>query len=484
MQSNTCEGNALQVSSCCTQTSGELVTVTGTEQHTALQVVDGDVHFGYCDQSTFSPVMTVTNAASSVSSSPDTSSRVTMTNPSTTDGATLLRLDHNGTSGKALVITNSGTQASGELVHITGASGKTALDVAMGDTKLGGALDVTGATALSDTLGVTGATTLSDTLGVTKATTLSDTLVVTGTTALGSTLDVTGVTTLNDTTINGATTINNTFEVTPNSTSSSHTVVTIDAPENQTALCATQGHAIIEDGIERTPIGRSIPSTGRFQSLCVDSSFTRDKVSTVDILVQWDYEGTGGLVVRDSGDSLSLYVDENDTYLTEIGALTPANVGIRFVDTGNMGDPYTLVAEYVGGDWQYTDTLSTANEYYIHLDTPTSTNWKVYCSDAITDVTVQNIHDLLYDYWDGSSTTLQIILFELEPTMTSDALYVAGDAVVDGVLQVNGNIILPPTTPPTLSTDAGVAGEIRYDATYLYICTATNTWHRTPLSTW
>ena len=473
MQSNTCEGNALQVSSCCTQTSGELVTVTGTEQYTALQVVDGDVRFGYCDQSTFSPVMTVTNAASSVSSSPDTSSRVRITNPSTTDGATLLRLEHNGTSGKALVITNSGTQASGELVHITGASGQTALHVVTGNTELGGALDVDGATTLNDTLGVAKATTLSDTLVVAKATTLSDTL------------GVAKATTLSDTTINGATTINNTFEVTPNSTSSSHTVVTIDAPENQTALCVSQGHAILEDGIERTPIGRSIPSTGRFQSLCVDSSFTRDKVSTVDILVQWDYEGTGGLVVRDSGGSLSLYVDENDIHLTEIGALTPAYVGIRFVDTGNnINDPYTLVAEYVGGDWQYIKTDSTADEYYIHLDTPTSTNWKVYCSDAITDVTVQNIHDLLYDYWDGSSTTLQIILFELEPTMTSDALYVAGDAVVDGELRVNGKIILPPTTHPSSHNEAGVAGEIRYDATYLYICTATNIWHRTPLSTW
>lgn len=40
------------------------------------------------------------------------------------------------------------------------------------------------------------------------------------------------------------------------------------------------------------------------------------------------------------------------------------------------------------------------------------------------------------------------------------------------------------TTPPTLATDAGVPGEIRYDSNYVYICTASNTWVRSSLSTW
>jgi hypothetical protein len=39
-------------------------------------------------------------------------------------------------------------------------------------------------------------------------------------------------------------------------------------------------------------------------------------------------------------------------------------------------------------------------------------------------------------------------------------------------------------TAPSSATDTGTAGEIRVTATYIYICTATNTWVRTALATW
>jgi hypothetical protein len=39
-------------------------------------------------------------------------------------------------------------------------------------------------------------------------------------------------------------------------------------------------------------------------------------------------------------------------------------------------------------------------------------------------------------------------------------------------------------TAPTSATDAGVVGEVRITSTYIYVCTATNTWVRTALTTW
>ena len=39
-------------------------------------------------------------------------------------------------------------------------------------------------------------------------------------------------------------------------------------------------------------------------------------------------------------------------------------------------------------------------------------------------------------------------------------------------------------TAPASATDTGVLGEVRITATYIYVCTATNTWVRTALSTW
>ena len=40
------------------------------------------------------------------------------------------------------------------------------------------------------------------------------------------------------------------------------------------------------------------------------------------------------------------------------------------------------------------------------------------------------------------------------------------------------------TTAPTAYDSAGTAGEIRYDANYIYLCTGTNTWQRAALASW
>jgi len=57
-------------------------------------------------------------------------------------------------------------------------------------------------------------------------------------------------------------------------------------------------------------------------------------------------------------------------------------------------------------------------------------------------------------------------------------------------LQVNGSIkatqyrLSALNTAPASSSDTGTTGEIRITASYIYICTATNTWVRAALSTW
>ncbi len=49
-----------------------------------------------------------------------------------------------------------------------------------------------------------------------------------------------------------------------------------------------------------------------------------------------------------------------------------------------------------------------------------------------------------------------------------------------------GNYITPASgaIAPTTAASTGVAGEIRYDAENIYICIATNTWKRSPLTAW
>jgi hypothetical protein len=56
-------------------------------------------------------------------------------------------------------------------------------------------------------------------------------------------------------------------------------------------------------------------------------------------------------------------------------------------------------------------------------------------------------------------------------------LAVLGDVTVSGELQVA-------TKTPSSAADTGVAGTIAWDASYIYVCTATNTWKRVAIATW
>jgi hypothetical protein len=53
------------------------------------------------------------------------------------------------------------------------------------------------------------------------------------------------------------------------------------------------------------------------------------------------------------------------------------------------------------------------------------------------------------------------------------------------LLQVNGDRVRIATAKtPASASDTGTTGEICWDANYIYVCTATNTWKRTAISTW
>lgn len=60
----------------------------------------------------------------------------------------------------------------------------------------------------------------------------------------------------------------------------------------------------------------------------------------------------------------------------------------------------------------------------------------------------------------------------------------SGNASVRTVpfLNFSANLIVSNTVPAS-SADSGNAGEIAYDSTYLYICTANSTWKRITLET-
>jgi hypothetical protein len=71
--------------------------------------------------------------------------------------------------------------------------------------------------------------------------------------------------------------------------------------------------------------------------------------------------------------------------------------------------------------------------------------------------------------------------------ITSDGKLLVGTSSDSGgaLLQVNGNRVRIATAKtPASASDTGTAGEICWDADYIYVCTATNTWKRSAISTW
>lgn len=56
-------------------------------------------------------------------------------------------------------------------------------------------------------------------------------------------------------------------------------------------------------------------------------------------------------------------------------------------------------------------------------------------------------------------------------------------AITAANVTLGGRPIIPTHTPAS-AIAAGIAGEIAWDASYIYICTATNTWKRVAISTW
>tara|TARA_R110002126_G_scaffold5579_1_gene29468 strand:- start:3196 stop:5565 length:2370 start_codon:yes stop_codon:yes gene_type:complete len=67
--------------------------------------------------------------------------------------------------------------------------------------------------------------------------------------------------------------------------------------------------------------------------------------------------------------------------------------------------------------------------------------------------------------------------FEEDVTINAD-LDVTGDTRSNS-FTLNGL-----NTAPSSASDTGTTGEIRWDASYMYVCTATNTWKRSAIATW
>jgi hypothetical protein len=75
-------------------------------------------------------------------------------------------------------------------------------------------------------------------------------------------------------------------------------------------------------------------------------------------------------------------------------------------------------------------------------------------------------------------------------TESTFLLDVNGTAMVSGAATFSSSVTATQfrlsalNTAPANASATGTLGEIRIDADYIYVCTATNTWKRTAIATW
>jgi hypothetical protein len=59
-----------------------------------------------------------------------------------------------------------------------------------------------------------------------------------------------------------------------------------------------------------------------------------------------------------------------------------------------------------------------------------------------------------------------------------------GNVITNGAITCSQFKLSALNTAPANASATGVTGEIRYDANYMYVCVATNTWKRSAIATW
>jgi Collagen triple helix repeat (20 copies) len=107
-----------------------------------------------------------------------------------------------------------------------------------------------------------------------------------------------------------------------------------------------------------------------------------------------------------------------------------------------------------------------------------------YVTPSLGGVTGKNVN--------GNGTYTQIFLAtttgDLTFTPTNTARFtidsVSVKEVTGGNLTLSGTLRQPTSKTPSSASATGVVGEFAWDADYIYICTATNTWKRTAISSW
>jgi len=152
-------------------------------------------------------------------------------------------------------------------------------------------------------------------------------------------------------------------------------------------------------------------------------------------------------------------------------------VGKIYADVSGSGSAPSVTLYYEGDSdshWQIPVNTEILDGIYVNIDGDTMTGDLTVSNLYVPDggfVGISGADGWTFDSSNGDiSTTSNVGIGTTEPT---------------AALDINSDILrLRTAKTPASSGDTGNAGDVCWDADYLYICTATNTWRRIQHATW
>ena len=155
-------------------------------------------------------------------------------------------------------------------------------------------------------------------------------------------------------------------------------------------------------------------------------------------------------------------------------AVATNGTGRLFVDAnGNVGLGTSSPANFAG-----FVTLALADSSGAEVD---------FIKGSTIQGSLYNASDIFYVESKSTVPTAFVTNGSERARIDSDGRLLVGASADSGgaLLQVNGDRIRVATAKtPASAADTGTAGEICWDADYIYVCTATNTWKRSAIATW
>jgi hypothetical protein len=194
--------------------------------------------------------------------------------------------------------------------------------------------------------------------------------------------------------------------------------------------------------------------------------------STGNLLIGTTTDATslaGGLVVNGSGAGAT-------SSSTSTGALRVTG-GVGVGGAMNVGGAATFAGAVTGNTTFTSGTLSTtaggfkmfdAGGYFVNYR-PTAARTNAFEGDA-------SGNDYLTSFTNAGAGKHNLA--------ASGTLAITGAATFAGAVTIAGTVIHTLSATPASATAAGTVGTMSWDANYIYICTATNTWKRVAIATW